>query len=134
MREMHEFKFPDDVRYTDDHEWARLEGDVVRVGISDYAQDQLGDVTFVGMPDVGDIFSQKQEFGTVESTKAASEIFMPVGGKVLEVNAALEESPGFVNEDPYGDGWLILVKPDNPDEFISLMSKDDYLNRLKGAE
>lgn len=134
MKQLSEFKLPDDVRYAEDHEWARPEGDVVRVGISDYAQDRLGDITFVGMPDVGDTFSQKQEFGTVESTKAVSELFMPVGGRVLEVNTALEESPGFVNEDPYGKGWLILVKPDNPDEFNSLMSKDDYVKHLKGAE
>jgi glycine cleavage system H protein len=134
MKQMSEFKLPDDVRYSEDHEWVRLEGDAIRVGISDYAQDQLGDITFVGMPNIADTFDRKQEFGTVESTKAVSELFMPLGGKVLEVNEALEESPGLVNEDPYGRGWLILVKPNNPDEFNSLMTKGDYAKRLKGAE
>jgi glycine cleavage system H protein len=104
------------------------------VGISDYAQDQLGDITFVGMPNVGDSFNRKEEFGTVESTKAVSELFMPVGGKVLEINDALMESPGLVNEDPYGRGWIIMVKPHSPPEMNSLMTKDDYLKRLKGTE
>ncbi|RJP66717.1 MAG: glycine cleavage system protein GcvH [Candidatus Abyssobacteria bacterium SURF_17] len=134
MKQISELNLPDDIRYSEDHEWARREGDAVRVGISDYAQDQLGDITFVGLPNVGDSFNQKEEFGTVESTKAVSELFMPVGGEVLAVNEALVESPGLVNEDPYGAGWILLVKSHNPDEMNSLMTKDDYVKRLKGTE
>lgn len=134
MKQISELNLPDDIRYSEDHEWARREGDAIRVGISDYAQDQLGDITFVGMPNVGDSFRQKEEFGTVESTKAVSELFMPIGGEVLAVNEALGESPGLVNEDPYGRGWIILVKPHNPDEIHSLMTKEEYLKRLKGTE
>jgi glycine cleavage system H protein len=134
MKELGELNFPDDIRYSEDHEWARREGDKVRIGISDYAQDQLGDITFVGMPEVGTTFNPGDEFGTVESTKAVSELFMPLGGEVVAVNETLEDSPDLINKDPYGDGWIIMVKPHNPAELDSLLNRKDYLEKLKGTD
>ncbi|MBM4325812.1 MAG: glycine cleavage system protein GcvH [Deltaproteobacteria bacterium] len=125
---------PDDLRYGEDHEWARLEGDKVRVGISDYAQQQLGDITFVELPNVGDSFEKGQQFGAVESTKAVSDLFMPIGGEILEVNQAIRETPELVNQAPYGGGWMILVKPTRVDEFDELMTKDAYRDMVGRTE
>ena len=125
---------PEDLSYGEDHEWARREGKNIRVGVSDYAQDALGDITFVELPEEGDTFEKGEEFGTVESTKAVSELFMPVGGEIVAVNQDLSESPELVNQDPYGGGWMVLVKPDDPEEIDELMTKDDYLEMLKGIE
>ena len=132
MKEISELQFAEDVRYADDHEWARDEGDKVRIGVDDYAQDQLGDIVFVELPQVGDSFSKGDEFGTVESVKAVAELFMPVGGEVLAVNGELEEAPELVNKDPYQGGWMIEIKPADPAEMESLMTKDDYIDMLKG--
>lgn len=134
MKDINELELPEDVRYGEDHEWARLEGNNVRVGVSDYAQDALGDITFVELPEEGDTFKKGEEFGTVESTKAVSELFMPVSGEILSVNQDLGESPELVNQDPYGGGWMVTVKPDDPNELDELMTKDDYLDMLKGIE
>lgn len=134
MKEISELILPDDVRYAEEHEWARPEGEKVRVGISDYAQDQLGDVVFVELPQVGDTFAKDEEFGTVESVKAVSELYMPIGGEILAVNTALEESPELVNSDPYDGGWMIDVIPNNPDDWDALMTKDAYIEALKGGE
>jgi len=134
MRGIQDLEFPDDVRYAEDHEWAKPAGDRIRVGISDFAQDQLGDITYVELPEVGDAFEKDQEFGTVESTKAVSDLKMPVGGEVVAVNAVLEDSPDLVNRDPYRDGWMIEVLPANPDEMDSLMNRDVYLEKLKNLE
>jgi glycine cleavage system H protein len=134
MKELDELSFPEDVRYAKDHEWARIEGDKVRVGVSDYAQDRLGDITFVEMPQVGDVFDKGQEFGTLESTKAVGELFMPVGGEILEVNVTLAESPELLNQDPYGQGWILLVKPYRPEEVQELMSRDAYGEMLRGLD
>ena len=134
MKEISELHLPDDVRYTEDHEWARPGGDNVRVGIDDYAQDQLGDIVFVELPQVGDTFKKGQEFGTVESVKAVAELYMPVGGEVLRVNTGLETSPELVNTEPYGEGWMIEVKPTDPNEFGSLMTRDLYVERLKRGD
>jgi len=134
MKEISELHLPDDVRYTEDHEWARPGGDNVRVGIDDYAQDQLGDIVFVELPQVGDTFKKGQEFGTVESVKAVAELYMPVGGEVLRINTGLETSPELVNTEPYGDGWMIEVKPTDPNEFGSLMTRDLYVERLKRGD
>lgn len=134
MKEISELNLPDDVRYAVEHEWARLDSDNVKVGISDYAQDQLGDIVFVELPDVGDTFKAGEEFGTVESVKAVSELYIPIGGEILAVNTALEESPELVNESPYSDGWMIEVKPDDPADMDSLMTRDVYLEMLKGGE
>jgi glycine cleavage system H protein len=132
MKELNELNFPNDVRYAESHEWARSGGDKVKVGISDYAQDQLGDIVFVELPEVGDTFNKREEFGTVESVKAVSELYMPVAGEVVAINESLEESPEKVNNAPYGDGWMIEIKADNPPELDDLMDNDAYLGTLKG--
>ena len=132
MKEITELNFPDDIRYAESHEWARPEGDTVKVGISDYAQDQLGDIVFVEMPEVGETFEKGAEFGTVESVKAVSELYMPVGGEIVAVNPSLEDAPEIVNNTPFTDGWMIEVKPDDPAQLDSLMAKDDYIKSLQG--
>lgn len=134
MKEISELNLPDGVRYSEDHEWIRLEGDLVKIGISDYAQDQLGDITFVEVPEVGDVFEHDEEFGTLESTKAVSEMLLPISGEVVNVNTALEESPGLVNQDPYGEGWVIVIKPDDPADMEAMMTRDQYLEMLKGLD
>ena len=134
MKEIDELNLPEDLSYTEEHEWTRSEQGKVRVGISDYAQDQLGDIVFVELPQAGSRIEKGQEFGTVESVKTVSELYMPVSGKVLSLNAALEDAPELVNEDPYGKGWMIEVKPDNPAELDSLFNKQAYLEFLKGIE
>ncbi|HSO19642.1 MAG TPA: glycine cleavage system protein GcvH [Desulfosarcina sp.] len=132
MKAISELKLPEDVKYTDDHEWAKADGDLVRIGISDYAQDQLGDIVFVELPDVGSSFAKGEEFGTVESVKAVSELYMPIGGEVTAINEALADEPERVNSDPYQGGWMIEVKPSDPAELDALKSKADYLEMLKG--
>ena len=132
MKGINELSFPDDIRYAQSHEWAKLEGDTVKVGITDYAQDQLGDIVFVEMPEAGDTFAQGDEFGTVESVKAVSELYLPIGGEIVAVNPPLEDAPELVNNMPYSDGWMIEVKPDDPDQLDSLMTKDDYIKSLQG--
>jgi glycine cleavage system H protein len=132
MKELNELKFPDDVRYTDDHEWAKLENNEAVIGISDYAQDQLGDIVFVELPPVGEILEKGAEFGTVESVKAVSELFMPLGGEIVAVNDALEDAPELVNKEPYTAGWMLRVKPSEKNELDHLMDKSAYLESLKG--
>jgi glycine cleavage system H protein len=132
MKEIDALIFPDDVRYSRDHEWARKDGDVFTVGISDFAQDQLGDVVFVDLPETGGAFEKGQEFGTVESIKAVSELFMPVAGEVVAVNAGLEDGPEHVNNDPYGKGWMIKVRSANQGDFNELMDREAYLAHVKG--
>lgn len=132
MKELDELNFPDDVRYAESHEWARSEGEKIKVGITDYAQDQLGDIVFVELPEVGDKFDKGQEFGTVESVKAVSELYLPVAGEIVAVNASLEDSPEKVNDTPYNDGWMVEVKADNPSELDGLMDHQAYLETLKG--
>jgi len=133
MKEISELHFPDDIRYAESHEWAKLEGDTVKVGITDYAQDQLGDIVFVEMPEAGEAFEKGAEFGTVESVKAVSELYMPVGGEIVAVNPSLEEAPELVNDTPFTDGWMIEVKPDDPAELDSLMAKEAYIESLQGS-
>ncbi len=132
MKDINDVILPDDIRYAESHEWAKAEGDNVKVGISDYAQDQLGDIVFVEMPDVGETFDKGAEFGTVESVKAVSELYLPVGGEIVAVNGALEDSPELINNTPYSDGWMIEVKPDDSAQLDGLMTKDAYLASLKG--
>ena len=132
MKDINDVILLDNVRYAESHEWANAEGDNVKVGISDYAQDQLGDIVFVEMPDVGETFDKGAEFGTVESVKAVSELYMPVGGEIVAVNGALEDSPELINNTPYSDGWMIEIKPDDSAQMDSLMTKDVYLASLKG--
>ena len=117
---------PDDLHYSKDHEWVRVEGDVGVIGITDHAQNSLGDVVYVELPKAGETFAAHDTFGSVESVKAVSEIFMPVGGRVVEVNEALQDEPERVNSDPYGEGWMIRVRMTNPGEVDSLLSAAEY--------
>ncbi len=126
--------FDKDVKYLESHEWARKDGDLVVCGISDYAQDSLGDIVFVELPEVGATLNKGDAFGVVESVKAASDVYMPVGGEIAEVNGALEETPETVNEDPFGEGWLIKVKPSDASELDGLMSADEYQKYTEGLE
>src|ERR1700742_2144704 len=107
---------PDDLLYSKDHEWVRWNGDVVEVGITDHAQRQLGDIVYVETPNAGDRFEMGEPFGSVESVKAVSEVYMPVTGSITEVNGNVNDSPENLNEDPYGEGWLIKIRMDNPDQ------------------
>ncbi|MBN1226234.1 MAG: glycine cleavage system protein GcvH [Deltaproteobacteria bacterium] len=132
MKEINELELPENVRYSDDHEWARQEGDLIRMGISDYAQDQLGDIIFVELPEIGKKFEKGEECGTVESVKTVSEIYMPVGGEIEATNQNLAEHPEMVNNEPYTGGWMIQIKPNDPGEIDLLMKKDAYRNLLKG--
>ena len=132
MKAISELNLPEDVKYTDDHEWAKADGGVVRIGISDYAQDQLGDIVFVELPEVGSSFDKGEEFGTVESVKAVSELYMPIGGEVTAINENLADEPEQVNSDPYKGGWMIEVKASDPAELDALKSKAEYLEMLKG--
>ncbi|MFP3869937.1 MAG: glycine cleavage system protein GcvH [Syntrophobacteria bacterium] len=134
MKEISELDLPVDVRYAEDHEWARPEGDKVRVGLDDYAQDQLGDIVYVELPRVGDTFEQGEEFATVESVKAVCECYLPVGGEIIAVNSDLEESPELVNKSPYQDGWFVEVKANDLVELDNLMTREQYVEKLKGAE
>jgi glycine cleavage system H protein len=132
MKEINELELPENVRYSDDHEWARQEGDLIKMGISDYAQDQLGDIIFVELPEIGKKFEKGEECGTVESVKTVSEIYMPVGGEIEATNQNLAEHPEMVNNEPYTGGWMIQIKPNDPGEIDLLMKKDAYRNMLKG--
>ena len=131
MKEINELNLPEDIYYSEDHEWAKVSGDTVLVGISDYAQDQLGDIVFVELPEVGDSFEAGDEFGTLESVKAVSELFIPIGGEVVAINEELEDAPELVNQDPYG-GWIIEIKPDDIEELEKLLDRDAYLEVLRG--
>lgn len=115
-----------EARYARSHEWARLDGDEVVCGISDHAQEELSDVVYVELPEVGDSFEKGDTFGVVESVKAASDLYMPVGGEITAVNEALEDTPELVNQDPYGSGWMIRVRPADPAELDSLMDSGAY--------
>ena len=117
---------PEDLHYSKDHEWVRVEGDVAVVGITDYAQNSLGDVVYVELPKAGDEFAANESFGSVESVKAVSEVFSPVSGTVAEVNDALNDEPEKVNGDPYGEGWMIKVSMSNPGEVDSLLTAAEY--------
>ena len=119
-------KIPSDLFYTKEHEWVRQEKDSVRVGITDYAQEELHEIVMVELPSVGTPITAGDTFGTVDSVKATSELFSPISGEVIEVNEKLEEAPELVNNDPYGDGWMIIVKPSSPEQIKDLMSPDDY--------
>jgi len=127
-------EIPEDLRYTEEHEYVRRagSGDDLIVGITDYAQGELGDVVFVELPSPGDTFEQMEVFGTIEAVKAVSELFCPLAGEVLEVNPALEEDPGLVNSDPYGEGWMIRIRPKNPAQLDGLLGAEDYRGLMEG--
>ena len=124
---------PKALRYTDQHEWLRQEGDVGTIGITDYAQHELGDIVFVELPRVGDTVSQGQSFGTVEAVKTVAELFAPVSGEVVAVNESLAEDAAQVNQDPYAAGWLIRVRIERPEELPQLMASEAYEKMIQGA-
>lgn len=131
MKEIHELDLPEACRYTKDHEWVRREDELCVIGIDDYAQDQLGDIVFVELPEVGDTFEAGDEFGSVESVKAVSELYVPISGEVVAVNEALENDPELVNNEPYAGGWMIKIKAGDAGQFDALMDRDAYLQTLK---
>jgi glycine cleavage system H protein len=117
---------PEDLHYSKDHEWVRVEGDQAIIGITDYAQNSLGDVVYVELPKAGDKFAASEPFGSVESVKAVSEVFTPIAGTITSINESLADEPEKVNSDPYGDGWMIRLKMDNPGEVDSLLTAAEY--------
>lgn len=119
--------FPDNLKYTKDHEWVLVDGDVATIGVTDFAQSELGDIVFVDISSQGDKLAAHEVFGTVEAVKTVSDLYMPVSGEVIEVNANMDASPESVNSDPYGDGWMVKVKMSNPSEVDGLMSHADYV-------
>jgi glycine cleavage system H protein len=127
---MADFEYPDDLRYTTEHEWVQTVGDRVRVGITAYAQDALGDIVYVSLPETGSTISAGSSVGEVESTKSVSDIYAPVGGMVVERNEALETTPELVNSDPYGQGWMFEVEPSNPAAVDALLTADQYRDQL----
>jgi glycine cleavage system H protein len=122
---------PDDLKYTESHEWIRSEGDIATVGITDFAQDSLGDIVFLELPQPGTVFQQGETVGVVESVKTVSDILAPVSGEIKEVNSGLEASPESVNKDPYGKGWLFKISLANTDEITSLLSSSDYKAKVE---
>ena len=125
-----ELNLPADLKYTNEHIWVRVDGDEVVIGVSDYAQDQLGEVAFVDVPCVGETLEADAEFGSIESVKSVNALHMPVSGTVLEANPELEESPTLVNVACYGDGWLVKIKPENPADVDALLDAESYKNQL----
>ena len=124
--------FPQNQKYTNEHEWIRVEGDIAYVGITDYAQEQLGDIVFVDIPTVGETLEANETFGTIEVVKTISDLFLPVAGEVLEQNESLEESPELVNKDPYGEGWLIKMKPAKIEDVADLLDAEAYKAVING--
>ncbi|PID72749.1 MAG: glycine cleavage system protein H [Desulfobulbus propionicus] len=131
MKELNELILPDNVGYTEDHEWAEKTGDTIKVGVTDYAQDQLGDIVFVELPEVGETFEKGEEFGTLESVKAVSELYLPIAGEVVAINEELDDAPELINEDPY-KAWMLEIKPASPAEYDQLLSAKAYLETLEG--
>jgi glycine cleavage system H protein len=127
---MADFQYPDDLRYTPEHEWVRAEGGRARVGITAYAQDALGDVVFVSLPDAGSAVEAGTSVGEVESTKSVSDLYAPISGTVVERNEALDAAPGLVNSDPYGQGWMFEVEPADPAAVDALLTADQYRDQL----
>lgn len=118
--------FPDNLKYTAEHEWVKIDGDIATIGITDFAQGELGDIVFVEVDTIGDELAQNDVFGTVEAVKTVSDLFAPVSGEVIEFNNALDDSPEAINKDPYGDGWVVKIKMSDPDEANALMDAATY--------
>ena len=132
MKELSELNLPGNLKYDAEHEWVSTSAPY-RIGVSDYAQDALGDLTFVELPDVGASFSKGDEFGTLESTKSVSPLFLPLDGKVVAVNEALADDPALVNNDPYGEGWIIEIEPSDPSQIGDLMDAAAYKTHLENS-
>lgn len=126
-------EYPDDVGYTKEHEWARLEGDRVRIGVTDFAQDALGDVVYVDLPETGAAIRADEAFGEVESTKSVSDVYSPVSGTIVQKNPLIEDAPELVNQQPYGDGWLVVVEPADPADVGRLMNAEAYKSMVEGS-
>jgi glycine cleavage system H protein len=130
-----ELEYPDDLRYLDSHEYVRLDGEIATVGITAFALEELGDIVFLELPEVGDAIESGAIFGNIESVKAASELYAPITGTVIESNGVMTESPELIADDPYGEGWLIKVRVDNPDEaLMDTLSADEYRAQVTGEE
>lgn len=123
-------KIPEELRYTEEHEWVKLDGNVATVGITDFAQSELGDIVYLEIDTLDSEINSNDVFGTVEAVKTVSDLFMPVNGKVIEVNSSLEDNPEVVNDDPYGDGWIIKIEVSNPSDIDALMSSEEYKNLI----
>ncbi|MBM71286.1 MAG: glycine cleavage system protein H [Crocinitomicaceae bacterium] len=121
---------PTDLRYTADHEWIRLEGEIATVGVTDYAQGELGDIVFVEVETEGEELDAEEVFGTIEAVKTVSDLFLPVAGEIVEFNSALEDDPSLINNDPFGDGWIIKVRVSDTSDFEALMNADSYASSL----
>jgi glycine cleavage system H protein len=129
-----DLKFPDELKYTETSEWTKIEGDRARVGITDFAQNELTDIVYVEVPEIGSSVTKSEEFGVVESVKAAADFYAPVTGEVVEVNEQLNDSPDLLNKDPYGEGWMVVIKMSDPAELDSLLSKDTYIEHIKSEK
>jgi glycine cleavage system H protein len=125
---------PDDLHYAASHEWVRVDGELGTIGVTDHAQKELGEIVYLELPEVGHVFNAEEEFGTVESVKAVSELYTPVSGEVVEVNKGAVAEPGIVNDDPYGDGWLIKVKLSTDQDIAKLMSAERYAEYVREEE
>lgn len=125
---------PDDRHYTASHEWVRIEGEIGTIGITDHAQKELGEIVYLELPEAGHVFNADEEFGTVESVKAVSELYTPISGEVAEVNKAAIAEPGIVNDDPFGDGWLVRIKLSTDEEVGKLMTAEQYAEYVKSEE
>jgi len=125
---------PEELHYTQSHEWVRIDGDIGTIGITEHAQKELGEIVYLELPEVGHVYNAEDEFGTVESVKAVSELFIPLSGEIVEVNRAAVAEPGIVNDDPFGDGWLIKLKVTTDDEVRKLMSADQYAEYVEAEE
>ena len=125
---------PEELRYTESHEWVHVEGDIGTIGITDHAQKQLGEIVYLELPDVGHVFNADEEFGTVESVKAVSELYVPASGEVVEVNKSAVSEPGIINDDPFGDGWLIKIKLSTDEDVAKLMTADAYARYVSEEE
>jgi glycine cleavage system H protein len=125
---------PEDLHYTQSHEWVRIDGDVGTIGITDYAQKELGEIVYLELPEVGHVFNAGEEFGTVESVKAVSELFTPVSGEIVQINKGAVAEPGIVNDDPFGDGWMIKLKLSTDEEVQKLLSAEQYEEYVKQEE
>jgi len=122
---------PNDIKYTKEHEWVSLDGETATIGITDYAQSQLGDIVFVEFPDINSEINQNETFGVIEAVKTVADLFAPVSGEIIEVNSSLEDSPNFINSDPYGSGWIIKVKINDSNEYNGLMTSNVYEEHIQ---
>lgn len=123
---------PEDLKYTQEHEWVKVDGDIATIGITDYAQGELSDIVYLELPEVGKTLQKGDVITTLEAVKTVADVYTPVSGEIVEVNEKLSEQPGIINEDPYGEGWIVKIKLSNPDELGELLTAEDYKNIVEG--